>query len=131
MPSTQSIKPVSTPVVGTIRPPGSKSITNRALICAALAEGTSHLSGVLDSDDTRVMLESLSRLGFEVQHDRTACTVGITGNGGTIPNPSARLEIGNSGTSVRFLTAMLGLAGGDYFIAVSYTHLTLPTICSV
>lgn len=116
MPSTQSIKPVSTPVVGTIRPPGSKSITNRALICAALAEGTSHLSGVLDSDDTRVMLESLSRLGFEVQHDPTACTVVITGNGGTIPNPSARLEIGNSGTSVRFLTAMLGLAGGDYFI---------------
>jgi len=116
MHSTKSIQPVTGPVSGTIQPPGSKSITNRALICAALAQGTSNLSGVLDSDDTRVMLDSLSRLGFAVDHDAEKCTVTITGHGGQIPNKKAKLEIGNSGTSVRFLTAMLGLAGGDYFI---------------
>ena len=113
---TKSIQPVSGPVSGTIRPPGSKSITNRALICAALAQGTSKLSGVLDSDDTQVMLDSLTRLGFAVEHDPKNCSVTITGHGGEIPNCKAKLEIGNSGTSVRFLTAMLGLAGGDYFI---------------
>ena len=116
MSDTRSIKPVSGSVKGSIRPPGSKSITNRALICAALAKGRSTLTGVLDSDDTRVMLESLSRLGFSVSHNPSSCNAMIDGQGGTIPNSQAKLEIGNSGTSVRFLTAMLGLAGGDYFI---------------
>ncbi|QEG22492.1 3-phosphoshikimate 1-carboxyvinyltransferase [Mariniblastus fucicola] len=111
---TKSIRPVDGPVNGQIRPPGSKSITNRALICAALANGTSTLTGVLDSDDTRVMLDSLTRLGFSFQHDPDAHTVVIEGQGGRIPNSKAELSIGNSGTSVRFLTAMLGLAGGDY-----------------
>ena len=101
---------------GSIRPPGSKSITNRALICAALANGASVLDGVLDSDDTRVMLDSLSKLGFAVSHDSANSRVTIEGLGGRIPNSSAKLEIGNSGTSVRFLTAMLGLAGGDFHI---------------
>ena len=55
------------PVVGSIRPPGSKSITNRALVCAALAEGTSVLQGALDSDDTRVMIAGLEQLGIAVQ----------------------------------------------------------------
>lgn len=113
---SKSIQPIAGPVQGSIRPPGSKSITNRALICAALASGRSTLTGVLESDDTQVMLESLSRLGFDVQHDADACRVSIEGHAGVIPNPQAKLEIGNSGTSVRFLTAMLGLAGGDYFI---------------
>lgn len=112
----KSIAPVSGPVTASIRPPGSKSITNRALICAALANGTSKLTGVLDSDDTRVMLESLRRLGFSVSHDPVNATATITGAGGRIPHDSAQLEIGNSGTSVRFLTAMLGIAGGDYRI---------------
>ena len=114
MPPTTSIRPVSGPVDSQIRPPGSKSITNRALICAALARGTSTLTGVLDSDDTRVMLDSLSRLGFQVKHDAGKKVALIEGQGGAIPNAIASLEIGNSGTSVRFLTAMLGLAGGDY-----------------
>ncbi len=116
MSETRSIRPVSGAVNGSIRPPGSKSITNRALICAALAEGTSTLSGVLDSDDTQVMLESLSRLGFSLSHDREQCVVKIEGQGGSIPNAKADLEIGNSGTSIRFLTAMLGLAGGNFRI---------------
>ncbi|MFM8582103.1 MAG: 3-phosphoshikimate 1-carboxyvinyltransferase, partial [Planctomycetaceae bacterium] len=63
-----TVRPVPGPVRGTIRPPGSKSITNRALIVAALARGTSTLEGVLDSQDTRVMLESLARLGLKVGH---------------------------------------------------------------
>ena len=116
MAQTRSIKPVEGPVNGSIRPPGSKSITNRALICAALANGVSVLDGVLDSDDTRVMLDSLSKLGFAVSHDSANSRVTIEGLGGRIPNSSAKLEIGNSGTSVRFLTAMLGLAGGDFHI---------------
>lgn len=113
---SKPISPIAGEVHGTIRPPGSKSITNRSLICAALASGTSTLSGVLDSDDTRVMLESLSRLGFSVQHNCENSIVEIEGNAGRIPNSKADLHIGNSGTSVRFLTAMLGLAGGNYQI---------------
>ncbi len=116
MTETKSIRPVGSPVSSSIRPPGSKSITNRALICAALAKGTSTLSGVLDSDDTQAMLHSLSRLGFEVSHDPLTCTAVLKGQGGSIPNKTAELEIGNSGTSIRFLTAMLGLAGGDFYI---------------
>ncbi len=66
MSDAYDVKPVSGPVSGSIRPPGSKSLTNRALITAALAEGTTHLGGVLASDDTRVMVESLNRLGIAV-----------------------------------------------------------------
>ncbi len=68
MTSSIEIQPVSR-IVGVIRPPGSKSITNRALVCAALAHGRSDLTGVLDSDDTRVMIQSLQRLGIELTSD--------------------------------------------------------------
>lgn len=108
------IQPVEGPVVGSVRPPGSKSITNRALICAALAEGTSYLSGALESDDTQVMLGALKSLGFRVEHDAAACTIEIDGLGGRIPNESADLFIGNSGTTVRFLTAALATARGHF-----------------
>ena len=99
---------------GTIRPPGSKSITNRALVCAALAEGTSTLSGALESDDTRVMTESLARLGIAAEMDREQRTITVAGCGGSIPNAAAELYIGNSGTTVRFLTALLATAHGTY-----------------
>ena len=77
MTSFREISPVDRPVQGTVRPPGSKSITNRALVLAALADGTSTLTGVLDSQDTQVMIDSLRRLGIEVVHDadRQTCTV--------------------------------------------------------
>lgn len=116
MPETKTISPALGPVAGSIQPPGSKSITNRALICAALADGTSNLTGVLDSDDTQVMLDSLNRLGFGVTHDPVAGTVQISGADGSVPNRSAELFVGNSGTSVRFLTATLGMAGGEYVL---------------
>lgn len=101
-------------IAGTIRPPGSKSITNRALICAALAEGPSHLTGALESDDTRVMLDSLGRLGIKVNADPEQHTITMEGCGGRIPAREAELFIGNSGTSVRFLAAMLACAEGRY-----------------
>lgn len=109
-----SIQPVAGPVYGKVRPPGSKSITNRALVCAALAEGRSVLTGALDSDDTQVMLGALKSLGFDVVHDPQARTIEISGHGGGIPVRSADLFIGNSGTTVRFLTAMLATAHGRY-----------------
>jgi 3-phosphoshikimate 1-carboxyvinyltransferase len=104
----------SGPVRGRIRPPGSKSITNRALVCAALGDGPSTLAGALDSDDTRVMIESLQRLGFEVATDLAARTIEVVGQSGRIPATSADLFVGNSGTTVRFLAAMLALGHGHY-----------------
>lgn len=114
MPDAIEVIPVVGPVQGRIRPPGSKSLTNRALIVAALAHGTSRLQGVLDSQDTRVMIDSLQRLGLQVQHDAVACTVDIIGCGGQIPNHQADLWLENSGTSIRFLTAMCALGHGVY-----------------
>ncbi|MDB5341360.1 MAG: aroA, partial [Planctomycetaceae bacterium] len=114
MPDAIEVIPVVGPVQGRIRPPGSKSLTNRALIVAALAHGASRLQGVLDSQDTRVMIDSLQRLGLQVQHDAVACTVDITGCGGQIPNQQADLWLENSGTSIRFLTAMCALGHGTY-----------------
>lgn len=97
-----------------MRPPGSKSITNRALILAALGTGTSHLGGVLDSQDTRVMVESLRRLGISVNHQPSDCTAVVTGCGGLPPAASADLWLENSGTSIRFLTAVAALGRGTY-----------------
>ncbi len=102
------------PLRGTIRPPGSKSITNRALVCAALAEGESRLSGALDSEDTRVMIESLGRLGIDVRHDPAAAEVRVVGCGGRLPSGEFQLYAANSGTTVRFLTAMLATGHGTY-----------------
>jgi 3-phosphoshikimate 1-carboxyvinyltransferase len=102
------------PAPARVRVPGSKSLTNRALVVAALARGRSTLEGALDSDDTRVMLESLARLGIEGTHDLDAETISITGTGGTIPAAQAELSLANSGTSLRFLTAMVALGSGVY-----------------
>jgi 3-phosphoshikimate 1-carboxyvinyltransferase len=104
------------PIRATVRPPGSKSITNRALICAALAEGTSRLVGALDSDDTRVMIDSLRRLGLPLTFLPDAELIEITGCGGEWPAKSAELFIGNSGTSIRFLTAALAVGDGLYWL---------------
>jgi 3-phosphoshikimate 1-carboxyvinyltransferase len=104
----------ATRITGSIRPPGSKSITNRALVCAALASGRSELRGVLDSDDTRVMVDSLQRLGLEVAEDWAGERLVVEGCGGRLPRESADLFVGNSGTTVRFLTALVALGQGSY-----------------
>ena len=102
------------PIEGRIRPPGSKSLTNRALVCAALARGTSRLSGVLDSQDTRVMAGGLTALGIGLTCDWDRGEVGVEGSGGMIPASSATLDCAASGTTMRFLAAVCGLGRGTY-----------------
>jgi len=102
------------PIDGVIRPPGSKSITNRALVCAALADGTSVLDGVLDSDDTRVMIAGLRALGFRVTHDPDERRARVSGRGGRIPSSGAEIDVAASGTTVRFLTALVTLGHGRF-----------------
>lgn len=102
------------PVSGTIRPPGSKSITNRALVCAALADGRSILHGALDSEDTRVMVEGWSKLGVRVDFDPATATITVHGRGGRIPMAAADLYCANSGTTIRFLAAAIALGHGRY-----------------
>jgi 3-phosphoshikimate 1-carboxyvinyltransferase len=108
------IQPVTQPISGSIRPPGSKSITNRALIVAALADGESLLTGALDSQDTRVMIDSLGRLGLKVHHDVPQQRIQISGCAGRPPAAAAELWLENSGTSIRFLTALCTLGHGRY-----------------
>ena len=114
MPDSIEIHPLGHSVNGSITPPGSKSLTNRALMIAAMTAGRSMLSGALDSDDTIAMLDSLQRLGVKASHEAANATMTVNGVGGDFPNKTADLFIGNSGTSIRFLTAMLGFAGGKY-----------------
>ena len=99
------------PIHGRIRPPGSKSVTNRALVCAALAEGVSTLRGALDSEDTQVMIESLGRLGVAIESRDAGQTLVVHGCGARLPAREAELFVGNSGTTIRFLTALCTLGG--------------------
>ena len=114
--SALPIHPVSHPIEGTIRVPGSKSITNRALLLAALCEGRSRLEGALFSDDTRYMEVALNQLGIEVVADEKAQTFEIEGRGGHFPIAEAELFLGNAGTATRFLTAALCLGNGVYYL---------------
>ncbi|AUT58846.1 3-phosphoshikimate 1-carboxyvinyltransferase [Paraburkholderia terrae] len=99
---------------GTVRLPGSKSISNRVLLLAALSEGETTIANLLDSDDTRVMLDALEKLGVKVKRDGDTCVV--TGTRGALPAARADLFLGNAGTAVRPLTAALAVNGGDYRI---------------
>ena len=110
-----ALTPPSDPVSVSIRPPGSKSLTNRAAIVAAMADGTSLLAGVLDSDDTRVMRDALDQLGLTVEFDPVAETLRVEGQDGRFPSSGQTLDLRNSGTSLRFLTAAcaVGLRDGE------------------
>jgi len=108
------IKPIAGPLDARMRPPGSKSITNRALVCAALAEGESELRGALDSEDTRVMIAALGALGIHVEAADAGRTLRVAGCGGTIPASRAELFVANSGTTMRFLTVLAALGHGQY-----------------
>lgn len=94
--------------------PGSKSITNRALMLAALSDGVCTLNGVMFSDDSRAFLSSLIVLGFDVIIDEEQKKVTIHGLAGDIPNRNAEINVRSAGTAARFLTAMLAFAGGNY-----------------
>ena len=103
------------PAQATISVPGSKSITNRALLLAALANGTSRLENCLFSRDTEIMIAALGKLGIASVSDPVSKRVEIQGAGGNIPNREASINIGNSGTSARFLTALLAACpDGDF-----------------
>ncbi|MBN1395771.1 MAG: 3-phosphoshikimate 1-carboxyvinyltransferase [Pirellulales bacterium] len=104
------------PIAASIRPPGSKSITNRALVCAALAEGKSVLVGASDCDDARAMCEALGRLDAVVEHDANTATVRVTGNGGELPAGDVELYAAGSGATARFLAAVAALGRGTYRI---------------
>jgi len=97
----------------TVRLPGSKSISNRVLLLAALAQGTTVVRDLLHSDDTERMLEGLSTLGVQVESLGNNA-YRVVGCGGNFPNTNAKLFLGNAGTAFRPLTAALALAGGSY-----------------
>ena len=98
---------------GTVRMPGSKSISNRVLLLSALARGNTLVRDLLDADDTRVMLEALARLGVRIERQSGDSAV-VHGVGGSFPVKSAELRLGNAGTAFRPLAAALALAGGEY-----------------
>lgn len=121
MTSLQSVRavrlaPAQAPVAAIARVPGSKSITNRALVIAALASGESELTGALASDDTIYMAEAWRTLGLAVEHDREGERFWLRGGDGTFPATEAEIFVGNSGTSMRFLVAALTLGHGRYRI---------------
>jgi 3-phosphoshikimate 1-carboxyvinyltransferase len=116
-PSELTIEPwTGAPPKASVRVPGSKSLTNRTLIITAMADGSSTLAGALDSEDTRVMVDALKTLGISIGHDRDDSTIRVAGCGGRIPVREASLQVGNSGTSLRFLTAMLATGSGTYHL---------------
>ena len=104
--------PALSHIAHTVNLPGSKSISNRVLLLAALARGNTKIRSLLDSDDTRRMLEALSTLGVPVSEQET--TADVTGQAGQFPVKKAALFLGNAGTAFRPLTAALAILGGDY-----------------
>lgn len=113
------VKKTDSPVRWEVEVPGSKSMTNRALLMAALTEGTVELEGVLFSDDSRYFLSSLQSLGFALTIKEKEKKVTVTGCNGVIPKKEGEIYVGSAGTAARFLTAMLGLSDGSYTIQAS------------
>src|SRR5271169_715191 len=124
LPELIEIVPLDKPVRAEITVPGSKSITNRALILAALADGEVTLTGALWSEDTQVMTAALQTLGFQIRVEEDPAefcnrTITVNGLGGKIPNASTAEEplelfVGNAGTAARFLAAFVCLGEGVY-----------------
>jgi 3-phosphoshikimate 1-carboxyvinyltransferase len=110
------ITPISHPLHATVRVPGSKSLTNRALLIASLANGTTRITNALFSDDSIYFAKALQTLGFDVQLEEANYEMTITGLGGKIPATKAELFIGNAGTAARFLSAFLTLGHGEYIL---------------
>src|SRR5688572_1292500 len=114
--SSIPIKPIAHPLNATVRVPGSKSLTNRALMISALANGTTRLTNALFSDDSHYFVKALQKLGFDIQADEANHEMIVTGLGGKIPSKKAELFIGNAGTAARFLSAFLTLGNGEYVL---------------
>ena len=116
LPPSLHITPIHHPLDATVRVPGSKSLTNRALLIAALANGKTCLTNALFSDDSHYFTKALQTLGFDVQLDEANYSMSVTGLGGKIPAKKAELFIGNAGTAARFLSAFLTLGNGEYIL---------------
>lgn len=119
MENTYHVKTLHKKINWQVIVPGSKSMTNRALLMATLADGKTHLKGVLFSDDSRNFLGSLKSLGFAVETNEQTKEVIVTGLNGTLPVTSGEIYVGSAGTAARFLTAMLALAEGTFTINAS------------
>jgi 3-phosphoshikimate 1-carboxyvinyltransferase len=118
LPATLEIQPLPRPPRATVHMPGSKSITNRALVMSALA-AKGHaivIRGALYSEDTEIMVQCLRDLGFRVAADWPTASISVASgpDAAAIPAAHAELFVGNSGTTMRFLTAILGLGHGHY-----------------
>ena len=109
-----TLSPPPGPIDCTVHLPGSKSLTNRALLAAALARGTSEIHGALFSDDTHCMLKALKALGVGLSADDLTCKVRVDGFGGLFPESQAKLHCGNAGTVIRFLLAACCASHGEY-----------------
>ncbi len=113
------VKKITAPIDWVVEVPGSKSITNRALLLAALSDGRVEVEGVLFSDDSRHFLSSLVSLGFSLDINEEKKSVTVVGCDGEIPKKEATIDVGSAGTAARFLTAMLGFSDGVYTIQAS------------
>lgn len=116
LPFSLRINPINHALNATVRVLGSKSLTNRALLIAALADGTTRITNALFSDDSRYFASALQTLGFDIQLDEVNHEMTVTGLGGKIPAKKAELFIGNAGTAARFLSAFLTLGNGEYIL---------------
>jgi 3-phosphoshikimate 1-carboxyvinyltransferase len=114
MAGARLVRPLSRPPDAIVPVPGSKSITNRALVCAALADGTSELRGVGRSDDTEAMAECITRLGATVAWDVDDAVVLVMGTGGRLRDGPVELDARLAGTTSRFITALAALGHGRY-----------------
>jgi 3-phosphoshikimate 1-carboxyvinyltransferase len=115
-PDVLTVRPLTAPPDATVRVPGSKSLTNRALVAAALADGTSVLEGALRADDTDAMVTALRTLGVEVGSSPAGDVLRVTGCGGRVPAGPATLDVRLSGTTARFLAPLLTLGSGRYVL---------------
>jgi 3-phosphoshikimate 1-carboxyvinyltransferase len=115
-PDELEIEPLERPPDATVRIPGSKSVTNRALLVAALADGTSRIANPLFSDDSYWLMDALARLGIDVSADGEGGEVRVTGQSGVIPASDVDLYVGNAGTVARFLPPALALGRGPYTV---------------
>jgi 3-phosphoshikimate 1-carboxyvinyltransferase len=115
-PARLELRPLGRPVDAEVAVPGSKSVTNRALLVAALADGVSTIKNPLFSDDPFYLMESFARLGFDVWADRESGEVRIAGLAGGIPRGGVEVFVGNAGTVARFLPPALALGPGPYAV---------------
>jgi 3-phosphoshikimate 1-carboxyvinyltransferase len=116
LPDPFPIEPLEAPPDALVALPGSKSITNRALVAAAMAEGRTTLEGVLFADDTRAMIEGLRSLGISVETDEESATVRVEGCGGELPGIEASVHARQSGTTGRFLTPVAALGAAPVLV---------------